>query len=286
MIELTQVHIHKLFLAIKNKKIEMEHKEKYLWISNNQIHKEAKISIHEFLKITSCVETLRVCSLLNFTLYPTSEEEYSTNLKLWDYVNKNRNSLNNYCKIFNIQFPKPLLYFLKHTNRADVIKPIVLGLAGLYIYAPEKRKILEQQLYPPIFEKVVSIVDKYFKDFLDIVFIESYENEEITDEDDSFYISIQAFRDRFDLAYKEYAKNSIMYQFVNPFDNMEKYNSAIMENEFDIKLPHAYMSNDDWKRIIIEKKPDSLQRVESQPEPFNEWKYDLFRYHKGVNLPI
>ena len=65
---------------------------------------------------------------------------------------------------------------------------------------------------------------------------------------------------------------------------MKKYNSALMENEFDIKLQHSYMTESDWESIIIEKKYDTLQRAESKSEPFNDWKSDLFRYHKGLEL--
>ena len=147
----------------------MENREKYIWVSNHQIHEEAKLPLPGFLDTISCVETLRTQPSLCFTLYPTSKNEYEMNLKLWDYLNKSRNSLNSGYKVFNVEFPKPLYYFLKHTNRVDVFKPIVLGLAGHYVFNPEKRKILQEQVYEPVFEKMLSIVNKYFKDFVDVI---------------------------------------------------------------------------------------------------------------------
>lgn len=255
---------------------------KYIWISNYQIHEEAKLDINDFLEKINCTEGLRVASWFRFTLFPTDKMEYDTNLELWDYINKNRNALNEKNKFYCIQFPKNLYYFLKHTKKSDIMKPIIIGLAGHYILEPSKRKILEKQIYKPIFNQVLEVVNKYFSDYLNLDFKTSYDDDgEETNESE---IATQSFRDKFHEVYGKYAKNSIMYQLVNPYDNIEKYNLASFEDDFDIKLNHAFMTYIDWDSIVINGEKDSLDRSESKKEPLMRWRNDILRHHKNLDL--
>ena len=77
-----------------------------------------------------------------------------------------------------------------------------------------------------------------------------------------------------------------MYQLVNPYDNIEKYNLASFEDEFDIKINHAYMTPIDWDNIVLNGKFDVMDRSESKKEPLMRWKNDILKYHKNLNLEI
>lgn len=257
--------------------------KKYVWISNPEIHKEAKTSIHEFLKKTSQVKMLRAQWYWNFSFYPTSKEECQTNLKLWDYLNKNRNVLNGNYYVFNIGFPKSIYQFLKHTKRSKVLNPVIFGIAALYALQPEKRDVLRSQIYLPIYEKALIVVDKYFDKLLNI----NHNEMDFEIETGYFQRYYQNVRDILDSAFRDYVGNSIIFPFVNPFESAQKYEFAMREqNDFDIKLPYAYMREDDWKRIIKDGEVDSLQRAESNTELYNIWKEDLMKYHANIDTRI
>ena len=258
----------------------MNHSKDQIWISNHEIHKKARLKINDFLTRINSVEALRALWSIEFSFYPTRKEEYDMNLKLWDYLNKNRNSLNGRYIVFNVGFPESLYNYLRHTRRNKVMNPVILGIAALYALEPEKRTIIEEQIYPPIFSKAKDIAEKYFNNIMNL-------DDTDTDEERSesgYYLRYwQNVRDSFDKAFREYVGNSAIFSLIDPVNRSKRYEMAIYEkSDFDIKLPIAYMKDSDWERVVVKSEFDNLERSESNRELFMKWKKDLPKFHSSI----
>ena len=116
--------------------------------------------------MTAHVEALRTTKILTFTTYTTSKNEYNNNLKLWEYLNKNRNSLNDEGYfVFNVCFTGPLYNLFKFLKKIK-IKILKLSIALRYIIDTDKREIIKNKIYEPIFNKAMNIVGQYFYNYL------------------------------------------------------------------------------------------------------------------------
>ncbi|MDY0781680.1 hypothetical protein [Tenacibaculum sp. IB213877] len=253
--------------------------ENYIWISNHEINKEDKTSIDNFLKKVNHLKGLRTRPNLRFTFYPVSKNEVNNNLKIWDYINKNKNSLNDEYYIFNLGLPENMLNFLKFSKRTKLLNPIILGIATKYVLDYDKREIMREQVYEPIFDKALNLVDKYFSDFL----ISSEFHEKYCYDFPEYYNT--KLKSQFDKAFKEYVGDSSILPFICPWKNNKKYDTTIFETgEFDLKIPIAYMTKKDWEVVVITGEKDTLERAESRADVFNMWKYDLPNNHVGLEI--
>lgn len=255
--------------------------KKYQTVFNHQIHEAAQLDISTFLTRIENVLALRAGWNRNFSFYPTSKQEYDENIKIWNYVNGKRNALNNLHYVYVLSIPKPLYYFLRHSKRSQVFKPIILGLATLYVLQPEKRKIMKDQLYSSFYDKAEKVAKKYFSEIL-------YYNptDDELHEEGYFLRYWQRYRDMLDEAIKDYVGNTTLIPFIDAssIGTGKRYEMAILErNEYDIGCPYAYMTDSDWQRIVLEEnKEDNLTRAESNYEILTLWKESLWNYHKQL----
>lgn len=253
--------------------------DEYIWISNHEINKEDKSSINTFYKKVDHLKGLRTRPNLYYTFYPVSKQGCNNNLKIWDYINKNRNSLNDNYYVFSLGLPKNLLHFLKFSRRAKLFNPIILGIAAKYVMDYDKRGIMRRQVYEPIFDKALNLVDKYFSDFL----TSSEFHQEYYDNYPAYYRT--KLKSQFEKAFKEYVGDSSILSYVSPWENSNMYDNYYFENEaFDLKIPIAYMKKEDWEDIINNGEKDTLERSESKAELFSMWKHDLLKYHPEIKL--
>lgn len=236
--------------------------EKHIWISNHEINNIAKKEINNFIDLTAHVEALRTTKILKFTTYTTSKSEYNNNLKLWDYLNKNKNSLNDEDYfIFNVRFPKSLYNLLKFSKKIKIKKFLELSIALRYIIDTEKREIIRNEVYEPIFNKAMNIVDQYFYNYLpSSLFYQKY-----IDSNPEYYFA--QLKKQSEKVYKDLIGNSSMFDTIFCLDE----NTLIL----DIKLETAYMTKKDWKNIVLMNYKDSLDRVESKKETIEMWRSDL-----------
>ncbi|HMR43571.1 MAG TPA: hypothetical protein PKC40_07050 [Saprospiraceae bacterium] len=244
-----------------------------VWVSNHEIHKEADISINEFIKKIICIEGLRT-NELKFSFYPDDKKDYDDNLNLWDYINENRNSLNlDNHYYFNIGFPLDLYSFLRHSKKETILNAIALRIAGIIIFFPEQKKDFQKELYPPVFSYSMELIDKYFKNLL----IEKRKPKTRSDHHRDIRVWY-AIRDTFETCFRELVGNSIIHKYVStiPFS---ADNSKI---KWKLILPTAYLNKTDWNKIVIEDGFDDLNRRESRFEPLEKWKNDLKKYYKNL----
>lgn len=257
--------------------------EKYQMVFNYQIHEVAKMDISDFLERIECITALRARWRRTFSFYPTSKHEYDENINLWRYVNGQRNALNNHHLVYAVAIPKSIYYFLRHTKRSQIFKPVLLGLATLWVLEPEKRSIMERQLYGTFYEKAVKLAKKYFHAILNDV--------PKADIEDVHYGHLywQRYRDALDDAIRDYVGNTTLVPFIDASGEgaAKRYEMALLEkNEFDIGCPYAYMTDSDWKNIVINGNDDDLMRVESDRQVIDLWKNDLGHYHKGLDILV
>lgn len=262
----------------------MDSNNDFVWIPNHEINKKAQLSMRNFLNKIECVKTLRGQLYREFTFYPTSKNDCDINYKIWKYVNKDRNALNDSgFYAFNTQFPLWLYYFLKHSNRNNVMKPSIFSIATLYAFDPDKRNLLENEVHTPIFEKALKFAHEHFDE---LMYEEEYEIEydgEIMHETGRRFL--QKRKDLINKAFGEYIGNSIIYPYISPFCKSEFGRDYFDFNfKHSIKLPIAYLSNSDWNRIIINGKKDDMERAESDAIPLKKWKDDNMQFHKELKL--
>lgn len=258
----------------------LKNPDKYQWAYNHQIHEDAKMDIQTFLHQVRNVKALRVGQYRNFSFYPTTKRDYEESIALWNFANDKRNELNSYHYIFAVAIPKPLYHFFRHTKRSQIFRPVILGLATLYVLEPDMREIMREQVYPTIYEKVLPVAEKYFKKILD-----NEPSEEERENDRGYYHRRhQLYNDLLDKAIRAYIGNTTLLPYLNAQKNIERYKLAMKEKrEFDIRCLYAYMTKNDWTDIIVNDDfEDDLMRAESNEEVFSNWKFDLIRFHKGV----
>ncbi len=246
----------------------------YIWISNYEINKLSNLKIVDFLNKISSVQALRFNDNEHFFyFYPTSKEEYEKNIILWDFINNDKNALNGfYNKIFIAGFPSELYYFLRHTPKTSLFKPIILALSGIYILDVSKRKSMKEDVYPPLFDEVTKVVNKYFKEFIDLM-------DDGKPEKGIFSMQMQKFIDKYDTTYGSVVKNSILYSLINPFNDSYKV-STYLDDDLGMGIPCGCLNDEDWKSIVINGKKDSLDRDGSNEMLLKKWRFDLSKYHR------
>ncbi len=255
--------------------VEKEYKGNH-WIPNLQINRAAKMNQREFLERIDCIRYLRAQWEFRFTCYPTSETEYEFNRNLWEYVNNDQNALNTRNKVFNVGMPMPIYLFLRHTPKDKIFNGIELGLAGKYALKPEKREIMQKQLYPPVFNNAILLLDRYFKPFAVNATQGLMEN-----------LELEHFKHEFHNAFAAHCGNSAIYHLITPFEADKKWiNFKTDESGFDVLLPFGYMRDDDWKRIVLDGQKEDLHRSESDQSMFEWWKHLYTKFHSSLTEDI
>lgn len=251
----------------------LEDFKNYIWISNYQINKQANLKIEDFLQKIRFLKNLRLIETGHFFyFYPTSKKEYEENIRLWDFINNDKNALNDSHKVFIAGFPLELYYFLRHTPKKSIFTPIILALAGIYILEVSKRKIMEENIYRPLFDEIIKVVNKHFKQFINLMDDEKPKK-------GIFSIQRQKFEDIYNTTYGSIVKNSILFSLINPFNDSYKVNT-ILDDDLGINIPLGYLSDIDWEAIVMNGKEDPLIRSESNEILLKRWRLDLIKYHK------
>jgi len=151
-------------------------------------------------------------------------------------------------------------------NEVDLIyRQVICWLAAKYALDPEKRDILESQLYPPVFDEVRKLYTKYFEPHEPIH--ENYGN----------YIRNQLYLS----VCKEYygaAPPEILTVYCDDEEEEQIRAQWGFHAEFDIRVVRFYFDEDDWDRIIVNRERDNLIRVESSEEYWNKWKHQFMTY--------
>ncbi|WP_343319360.1 HNH endonuclease [Sphingobacterium multivorum] len=253
----------------------------YIVIIDPYIHRKARINRSEFLSRVSDVKAIRTAVNSNYiSFYITSVEEF-TNIKgFYDLINKAKFSFTYYYSLA-VAVKPPLFNWFKNTNFKTIEQQIIFWLASLYYFVPKKRDIMEQQIYPMLFQEIQNLVEKYYKDFPLPLFCRQPES--FMDYDyDQFESEWQACHDKYLEACNSFYSDSPPDFLESPFD-YKQLDSWGINDRFGIEFLEGYFSDNDWNKIILNGYKDTLRRCESRSDLWEKWKHTYGTFDQRKN---
>lgn len=239
---------------------------------NTRIYEEENLHPKDFFEKVKLVKRIRTSKHLKFTFFPTSQKDLDRNQHIWEFVNGNLNALNYDHKYFIIMFPEWLHLFLRYSPLKNVNEAVVVALTGLYAADPSKRDRMEKKLERSVYLKVIDMYQKHFSDFEDFSFITA-EDWDIADQiNDVYFEKRRRFLSRFDYFFRDNCSNGVIIPHIYPIYEPRYENSMFVKSVYDVQLVNSYFSKSDWKRIILGDSKDELIRMESEAEPWDNWK--------------
>lgn len=251
-------------------------------IIDPDIHKQAKITRDKFLERVSCVKSIRTAYNSNYiSFYITTLDEYTNLKKFYDLVNSGIFSFS-YNKVFAIAVQPKLYEWFKYTDYSVIEKQIVGWLAAAYYFQPKKRNIQKEQLYKPLFDEILQLVDKYFKSFplpdfdaQDEAF-PNYDNDTLLAQIEKCKQKyIQFCHDFYKADPPEFLKSPFGYDILPEWGVNEYHN---------FEFVWAYFTDKDWENIIVKGGTDSLQRSESRDDLWEKWKHTYQTFDQRNNF--
>jgi len=251
-------------------------------IIDPNIHKQAKITRDKFLEKVSCVKSIRTSYNSNYiSFYITSLEEYSNLKKFYDLINTGVFSFS-YNKVFAIAVQPKLYEWFKNTAYDVIEKQIVGWLAASYYFQPEKRSVKKEQLYKPLFDEILELVDKHFKSF-SLPDFDLLNDKLFNDSDETLFSEIekcnqkylQFCNDFYQAEPPEFLKTPFGYETLPEWGVNDCHN---------FEFVWAYFTDSDWERIIVKDKPDNLQRSESRDDLWEKWKHTYQTFDQRNNF--
>jgi hypothetical protein len=244
---------------------------------NTRIYEEENLGPKDFMEKVKQVRRIRTSRRLKFTFFPISPKDMERNERLWEFVNGNLNAMNYDHKYFIIMFPEWLYLFLRYSPQKSITQSIVVALTGLYAGDPTQRQRIEQKLERSLFLKVRENYENHFKEFEDFSFIVA-EDWKLADEvNDHYFEKRKRFISRFDYFFRDNCGNPVILPYLYPIYEPRYENSLLSKSTFDIPLVNSYFSKSDWRRIIQGNSSDELIRMESEEEPWAQWKKNFLR---------
>jgi hypothetical protein len=247
---------------------------------NTRIYEEENLDPKYFFEKVKLVRRIRTSRNLKFTFFPTSTKDLDRNLHLWEFANGNFNGLNYDHKYFIIMFPEWLYLFLRYSTLKNVNDCVIAALTGLYAGDPTQREKMEKRLERSTYLQVIQNFHTHFSDFEDFSFITAEDWDLADNINDAYYQKRKLFLSRFDYFFRDQCSNPVILPHVYPVYEPRFENSLFNKSTYDVPLVNSYFSKSDWKRIILGDSKDELIRMESEEEPWDNWKKTFIRENK------
>lgn len=237
------------------------------------IHKKAKLTKEQFIERVKYVKYLRTASnSFYISFYITSLDENNNLIKFHELVNHGIFDFDNY-HVFAVAIQPKLYNWFKTTNITTIQQQIAAWLAGCYYFNLDKREIQKKQIYKPLLEEILEIVETYYKDFP----IPNFEDEKA-------YIEINKCKKKYIQVCKDYYKTEPPEFLSSPFD-YEYLQEWGVNNYYNFEFVEAYFNEGDWKRIVIEgKSQDDMHRSESLDDLWLKWKHVYTTFDQRRNF--
>lgn len=247
------------------------------------IHKKAKLTKQEFLDRVNNVNYLRTVYNSHYiSFYITSINEYNNLIKFHQLVNQGIFDFNGY-HVFAVAIKPKLYNWFKTTEISVIQKQIVIWLASLYYFNPEKRNIQQKQIYKPLFEEIETIIETYYKDFEFPDFIELtdrlFENN-----DETIFNEHKRCQKKYFQVCKDYYGTEPPEFLVSPieYENIEEWG---VNEYYGFDFIEGYLNDSDWNRIIIQgNNQDDMQRAESLDDLWIKWKHVYTTFEERNNF--
>ena len=129
------------------------------------IHKQANLTRSIFLEKVKHVKYLRTqVNNTYISFYITSLDEYNNLIKFYKLVNEGIFDFD-YHNVFAIAVQPKLYNWFKTTSLEVIQKQIACWMASSYFFRPKLRDIQKTQVYKPLFEEEMRIINKYYSEF-------------------------------------------------------------------------------------------------------------------------
>lgn len=246
------------------------------------IHKKTKLSRQEFLEKVKYVKHIRTAYNTRFiSFYITSHDENDNLIKFHELVNKGIFYLKNY-HVFAISVQPKLYNWFKTTSITTIQKQIACWLAGGYFFQPHKRDIMKEQIYPPLFEEIIEIVEKYYKDFK----LPNFEEliKKVSDDNGETHLNeVDKCEKKYLQVCKEFYKAEPPNFLYSPFgyENLKEWG---VNNRHNFEFVEAYFNEGDWEHIIKGNSIDTLHRSESRDDLWLKWKHVYSTFDQRKNF--
>lgn len=243
--------------------------KKQIVLIDTDIHNKAKLSKEEFLQRIENINYLRTSYCDDYiSFYITSINEYNNLIKFHELIHKGIFDFN-YHKIFAIAI-QPKLYNWFNSNKINIIqKQIVCWLAGSYFFNIDKRGIIKEQVYKPLYEEILKILEYYYKDF---------NLPDLSAKNESTQIDRERCVEKYLQVCKDYC-NSEQPEFLNSPYGYKTIREWGVNDNHNFEFVQSYLYDEDWERIIINGYKDDMHRVESIDNLWLKWKH-MYTSHK------
>ncbi|UTW65585.1 HNH endonuclease [bacterium SCSIO 12643] len=204
-------------------------------------------------------------------------DEYNNLIRFHNLVNQGKFEFE-HRHVFAVSIQPKLYNWFKTNELLKIQKQISCWLSALYYFNFDKREILKNQLYKPLFEEVTHIINIHFNDFPLPNFNQHYNNY------NSYTIEeIKACEKKYIQVCKDFY-DDIPPVFLNsPFDYELKKDWGTNTN-YGFDFIEAYLSESDWKRIINGKSKDDMNRAESLDDLWIKWKHVFTTFDQRKNF--
>jgi T5orf172 domain len=246
-------------------------------IINSHLHEDIKETRANFLERVSCVKAIRTNEGIDeegLTLYIHSLPTFNLYQYIKNAIDKGDFSgLDSYYekKHFGIEISDKLFAWFKNNELDTIRRQVICWLSLLYWLEPEKREIMDKQLYTHIAEEVRRVYSSYFEEAIDVFNLELEEAKKTIGE---FY----------HCACSDYC-GSLPPEIMgipSPFEFQEDVKKIWwFHDEFDIRINRFYFRYDDWERIVIRQEEDDLIRVESSKDIWSKWKHQFSSFDEN-----
>lgn len=247
------------------------------------IHNRAKLSKKSFLDRVSNVKYLRTNKNSNYiSFYITSIEENNNLLKFHDLVNKGIFDFDNY-HVFAVAIEPKLYNWFKTTDLVKIQKQIVCWMAALYYFNLENKEIQERQVYKPLFEEVLKIVEKYYKDF-PIPDFDNLSEQLFEKEDNTLFLKEKECINKYHQVCQDFYNSEPPEFLCSPFDYKHLKDWGV-NDYYNFEFVESYLTESDWERIVVKGgSNDCMNRVESRDDLWIKWKHVYTTFDQSKNF--
>jgi len=261
-------------------------------IINAYINDKAKLTRKEFLERLRHVKFIRTNRNSSFVkFYLCTFDDYNNLKKFHDIVNKGRFDFKDE-NVFAIAIQPKLYNWFKTTDYSTIEKQIVCWLTGLYFFEPEKRHIMKKQIYPPLFDEILKLVDKHYYGYELVDFqklTETYFEEENDKSGNEFVSEVKRGNEKYLSVCKTIYNGEPPEFLISPFsykyiDGWGLTRPNVSDNfSFDVIL--SYFKESDWERVFVKNiSTDDLHRVESRNDIWEKWKHTFGTFDERKNF--
>lgn len=247
------------------------------------IHKRAKLTKEKFLERVTHIKYLRTnynSSYISF--YITSVEEFNNLIKFHNLVNKGIFDFS-YHHVFAVAIQPKLYNWFKSTSIITIQKQIASWMAGSYYFDQDKREIQKRQVYKPLYEEILNIVDTHYKDFPIPEFAALSKNF-FEKGDKALFSAKEKSKEKYLQVFKDYCNATPPEFLSSPFDydNLKEWG---VNDHHNFEFVQSYLNEDDWNRIVIKgNSKDNMHRSESRDDLWQKWQHVYTTFDQRNNF--